>query len=95
MALADPKAAWGAFQDVYLAGHAPAGHDCYRSLLQACTNGWADRQDLPPVKLKAIPFDNQGIRFLGHAERDQLFGLYAPHVYGHHFFNTLKAHYRR
>ena len=80
MALSDPRAAWRAFQDMFLVGHAPAGQDRYRSLLQACINVWQERHDLPPVKLKAIPFDNQRIRFLSHAERDRLIGLYVPHV---------------
>lgn len=52
----------------------------YRSLLQACINVWAERHDLPPVKIKAIPLDKQRIRFLSHAERDRLVGLYMPHV---------------
>ena len=80
LALSDPKAAWRTFQDAYLAGHAPAGQDRYRSLLQVCINVWQERHDLPPVKIKAIAFDNQRIRFLSHAERDRLIGLYAPHV---------------
>ena len=80
MALSDPRAAWRTFQDAFLAGYAPAGQDRYRSLLQACINVWQERHDLPPVKLKAIPFDNQRIRFLSHAERDRLIGLYVPHV---------------
>ncbi|TPG37999.1 hypothetical protein EAH79_17130 [Sphingomonas koreensis] len=33
MALSDPRAAWRAFQDAFLAGLAPAGQDRYRSLL--------------------------------------------------------------
>ena len=80
MALSDPRAAWRAFQDAFLVGHAPAGQDRYRSLLQACINVWQERHDLEPVRLKAIPFDNQRIRFLSHAERDRLIGLYVAHV---------------
>ncbi|CAA9517350.1 MAG: hypothetical protein AVDCRST_MAG91-2001 [uncultured Sphingomonadaceae bacterium] len=80
MALSDPRAAWHAFQDAFLVGHAPAGQDRYRSLLQACINVWQERHDLEPVRLKAIPFDNQRIRFLSHAERDRLIGFYVAHV---------------
>lgn len=80
MSLADPRAAWRTFQDAFLAGYAPAGQDRYRSLLQACINVWQERHDLPPVKIKAIAFDNQRIRFLSHAERDRLIGCYAGHV---------------
>ncbi|MDQ2892796.1 MAG: site-specific integrase [Pseudomonadota bacterium] len=80
MPLSDPRAAWRAFQDAYLAGYAPAGQDRYRSLLQACINVWQERHDLPAIRIKAIPFDNQRIRFLSHAERDRLIGCYVPHV---------------
>jgi integrase len=80
MALSDPRAAWRAFQDAFLAGHAPAGQDRYRSLLQACINVWQERHDLQPIKIKAIPFNNERIRFLSHAERDRLIGLYVAHV---------------
>lgn len=80
MPLVDPKAAWRTFQDARLVGHAPAGQDRYRSLLQAAINVWQERHDLPPVKLKPIPFDNQRIRFLSHAERDRLIEAYVPHV---------------
>jgi integrase len=78
--LADAKAAWHEFRGAYLLGHAPAGQDRYRSLLQACVNVFHDQHDLPPFKLKAIPFDNQRIRFLSFEDRDLLIGSYAPHV---------------
>jgi hypothetical protein len=80
MPLVNPKAAWRTFQDARLVGHAPAGQDRYRSLLQAAINVWQERHDLPPIKLKPIPFDNQRIRFLSHAERDRLIEAYVPHV---------------
>ena len=80
MALSDPRAAWHAFREAYLTGHAPAGQDRYRSLLQAAVNVYNERHELPPFKLKAIPFDNQRIRFLSHADRDRLIGCYSPHV---------------
>lgn len=66
--------------EAYLTGHAPAGQDRYRSLLQAAVNVYNERHELPPFKLKAIPFDNQQIRFLSHADRDRLIGRYSPHV---------------
>ena len=79
MSLGDPKAAWRTFQDARLVGHAPAGQDRYRSLLQDAINVWQERHDLPPVKLKPIPFD-QRIRFPSHAERDRLIEAYVPYV---------------
>jgi hypothetical protein len=80
MSLSDPKAAWHAFREEYLTRHAPAGQDRYRSLLQAAVNVYNERHDLPPFKLKAIPFDNQRIRFLSHADRDRLIESYSKHV---------------
>jgi integrase len=80
MAMSDPKAAWHAFREAYLTRHAPAGQDRYRSLLQAAINVYNERHDLPPFKLKAIPFDNQRIRFLSHADRDRLIDSYVAHV---------------
>jgi integrase len=78
--LADAKAAWHEFRDAYLLGHAPAGQDRYRSLFQACVNVYHDKHDLPPFKLKAIPFDNQRIRFLSYEDRDRLIGSYSRQV---------------
>jgi integrase len=80
MPLSDPKAAWHAFREAYLMCHAPAGQDRYRSLLQAAVNVYNERYDLPALRLKAIPFDNQRIRFLSHADRDRLIASYAMHV---------------
>lgn len=78
--LVDARAAWHEFRDAYLLGHAPAGQDRYRSLLQACVNVYHDKHGLPAFKLKAIPFDNQRIRFLSYEDRDRLIGSYAKHV---------------
>lgn len=80
MRLSNPKAAWHAFRDAYLGGHAPAGQDRYRSLLQSAINVYNERYDLPAIKLKAIAFDNQRIRFLSLPDRDRLIASYAPHV---------------
>jgi integrase len=79
-ALDDSKDAWHAFREKYLCNHAPAGQDRYRSLLQACVNVYHDKHGLPAFKLKAIPFDNQRIRFLSYADRDRLIGSYVAHV---------------
>jgi len=78
--LADAKAAWHEFRDGYLLGHAPAGQDRYRSLFQACVNVYHDKRGLPPFKLRAIPFDNQRIRFLNYEDRDRLISSYPKHV---------------
>lgn len=78
--LGEARTAWHRFRDEYLLGHAPAGQDRYRSLLQACLNVYHEKHGLPPFKLKAIPFDNQRIRFLSHEDRDRLIGSYAKHV---------------
>ncbi|MBV8239127.1 MAG: site-specific integrase [Sphingomonas sp.] len=80
MSLGEPKAAWNAFRDAYLLGNAPAGQDRYRALLQACINVYHEKHDLPPCKLKAIPFDNQRIRFLSHDDRERLIESYVEHV---------------
>ncbi len=80
MALSDPRAAWHAFREAYLTKHAPAGQDRYRSLLQAAVNVYNERYDLPPFRLKAIPFDNHRIRFLSFADRDRLIASYSAHV---------------
>lgn len=80
MSLADPLAAWNAFQDEYLTGYAPAGQDRYRSVLQAAVNVYNARLGLAQVKIKSIPFQNERIRFLSLVDRDRLIGSYAEHV---------------
>jgi hypothetical protein len=80
MSLSEPKAAWHAFREAYLTAHAPARQDRYRSLLQAAINVYNERHDLPPLKLKAIAFDNQRIRFLSFEDRERLIAAYASHV---------------
>lgn len=77
--LDDAKGAWHEFPGAYLLGHASTGQDRYRSLLQACVNVYHDKHDLPPFKLKGIPFDNQRIRFPSHVDRDRLIASYAKH----------------
>jgi len=79
-ALREPKAAWEAFRRSYLVGYAPAGQDRYRTVLQAAINVHHDLHDLDHIKLKAIPFDNQRVRFLSREDRDRLIASYAPHV---------------
>jgi integrase len=80
MSLGNVKAAWSHFREGYLLGHAPAGQDRYRSLLQACVNVYHDKHDLPAFKLKAIPYDNERIRFLSHVDRDRLIESYAARI---------------
>lgn len=80
MSLADPLAAWRRFQDAHLAGHAPAGQDRYRSVLQAAINVYNARLGLAAVRIPSIPFQNERIRFLSLEDRDRLIGCYAPHV---------------
>lgn len=78
--LDDPQTAWNEFREEYLVDHAPSGQDRYRSLLQACVNVYHEIHGLPPIRLKAIPFENERIRFLSHSERDWLITSYAPHI---------------
>lgn len=80
MSLSDPLGAWHRFRDQHLLDHAPSGQDRYRSLLQACINVFHERRGMPPIRLKSIPFNNQRIRFLSHAERDLLIGSYPDHA---------------
>lgn len=80
MTLSDPTAAWVSFQEAYLKNHAPSGHDRYRSVLQAAINEYRAKRDLEPIRITAVPFDNQRIRFLSREERDRLISSYAKHV---------------
>jgi len=78
--LREPKAAWDEFRRTHLMGHAAAGQDRYRAVLQAAINVHHELHDLAPIKLKAIPFENQRVRFLSREERDRLIASYAAHV---------------
>jgi integrase len=78
ISLAEAKAAWQIFREGYLLGHAPSGQDRYRSLIQSCINVYHEKHDLPPFKLKAIPFKNERIRFLSQYDRDRLIASYPP-----------------
>jgi integrase len=80
LALREQKAAWDEFRKSYLMGHAAAGQDRYRSVLQAAVNVHHELHDLSPIRLRSIPFDNQRVRFLSREERDRLIESYAPHV---------------
>ena len=80
LALREPKQAWEHFRRAYLTGHDPAGQDRYRAVFQAAINVHHDLHDLQPIKIKAIPFDNERVRFLSKEDRDRLIGSYAPHV---------------
>jgi integrase len=78
--LQEPKQAWERFRLAYLTGHDPAGQDRYRSVLQAAVNVHHDLHGLPPIKIKAIPFDNERVRFLSKEDRDTLIASYSAHV---------------
>lgn len=80
MALRNPTEAWETFRKQYLAAHAPAGQDRYRAVFQAAINVHHERYNLPPIKIKAIRFKNQRVRWLEKDERDRLIAAYAPHV---------------
>ena len=80
MTLTDPLAAWTTFRNAYLLDHAPAGQDRYRSVLQAAVNVYHEDHGIPAIKLKAIPFQNQRIRFLSREDRDRLIASYPAHV---------------
>ena len=78
--LREPKQAWEHFRRAYLTGHDPGGQDRYRSVFQAAINVHYDLHDLPPLRIKAIPFNNERVRFLSKEDRDRLIGAYSPHI---------------
>ncbi|WP_255326251.1 site-specific integrase [Sphingobium sp. EM0848] len=80
LSLREPKQAWEKFRLANLPDHAPAGQDRYRAVFQAAINVHHELHDLPPFKIKAIPFDNERVRFLTKGDRDRLISAYAPHV---------------
>ena len=78
--LREPKQAWEHFRRAYLTGHDPGGQDRYRSVFQAAINVHYDLHDLPPLRIKAIPFNNERVRFLSKEDRDRLIAAYSPHI---------------
>ncbi|GLV28067.1 hypothetical protein TomTYG75_05910 [Sphingobium sp. TomTYG75] len=78
--LREPKQAWEHFRRAYLTGHDPGGQDRYRSVFQAAINVHHDLHDLPPLRIKAIPFNNERVRFLSKEDRDRLIAAYSPHI---------------
>lgn len=78
--LREPKQAWEHFRRAYLTGHDPAGQDRYRAVFQAAINVHHELHDLPPLRIKAIPFDNERVRFLSKEDRDRLIAAYSPHI---------------
>lgn len=80
LSLQEPKQAWEQFRRAYLIDHEPAGQDRYRSVFQAAINVYRELHDLPPLRIKAIPFNNERVRFLTKDDRDRLIAAYAPHV---------------
>jgi integrase len=80
MPISEVREAWVFFRKVYFDGHAPAGQDRYRSVLQAAVNLFFSDHGLDPVKIRSIPFDNQRISFLSRPDRDTLLGSYSNHT---------------
>lgn len=80
LALREPTQAWDKFRKKYLAGHDPAGQDRYRAVLQAAVNVHHRSHGLPAIKIEAIKFNNERVRFLSKDDRDRLIGSYASHV---------------
>ena len=78
--LSEPLATWNYFRAAKILGHAPAGQDRYRSVLQAAINYYYTELGLPKIKIPAIPFNNERVRFLELDERDLLISCYAPRV---------------
>ena len=78
--LREPKQAWEHFRRAYLTGHDPAGQGRYRAVFQAAINVHHDLHDLPPLRIKTIPFNNERVRFLSKEDRDRLITSYTPHV---------------
>lgn len=78
--LREPKQAWERFRLTYLAGHDPAGQDRYRAVFQAAINVHHELHGVAPIKIKAIPFSNERVRFLSKEDRDRLIASYALHV---------------
>lgn len=72
LSLREPKQAWEQFRRAYLTGHDPAGQDRYRAVFQAAINVHHELHDLPPLRIKAIPFNNERVRFLSKEDRDRL-----------------------
>lgn len=62
--LREPRQAWEHFRRAYLTGHDPGDQDRYRSTFQAAINVHHDLQDLPPLRIKAISFNNERARSL-------------------------------
>ncbi|WP_257538991.1 site-specific integrase [Sphingobium sp. CFD-1] len=80
LSLQEPKQAWEKFRLANLTAHKPAGQDRYRAVFQAAVNVYRELHDLPPLRIKAIPFDNERVRFLTKEDRDLLIVSYTPHV---------------
>lgn len=80
LSLREPKQAWEKFRLANLSDHRPAGQDRYRAVFQAAVNAYRELHDLPPFRIKAIPFGNERVRFLTKEGRDQLIASYAPHI---------------
>ena len=73
--LSDPLAAWKDFRAAKIPGHAPAGQDRYRSVLQAAINYYYAELALGKIKIPTIKFKNERVRFLEIDERDLLISV--------------------
>lgn len=80
MPISDAREAWRGFRTAYLDGHDPSGQDRYRSILQAAINIFHAAHGLEPIKIKAIPFNNERIRFLSLTDQDRLISSYSAHT---------------
>jgi integrase len=78
--LNDPLTAWRIFRNDHLLKHEPSGQDRYRSLLQSAVNVFRAERGLDKVKVPAIKFHNERVRFLSLEEQDLLISCYVPHV---------------
>jgi hypothetical protein len=49
-------------------------------VFQAAINVYHELHDIPPLRIKAIPFNNERVRFLSKEDRDRLIAAYSPHI---------------
>lgn len=64
LSLREPRQAWEQFRRAYLLGHDPAGQDRYRAVFQAAVNVHHELHNVSVIKIKALPFDNERVRWL-------------------------------
>jgi len=49
-------------------------------VFQVSINVHHELHDLPPLRIKAIPFNNERVHFLSKEDRDRLIATYSPHI---------------